>query len=281
MDFTKFETDRKGFQNLLVITDIFSKFTVAIPTKDQKASTVAKCLLERWIYYFGAPLKLHSDQGKNFESQLIQELCKMYGIHKTRTSPFNPAANGVTERMNRTIQNMLRTLDDREKENWSEHINELIMVYNSTPHAVTGFSPYFLIHGRESILPIDFMLRRTENEGSDDLDKWLEVHKENLKTAHEIARRNLQTSAEKRKAHADEKNRIPLLQVGDQVRKKKHYIGLAKLQDVWSTDVYTVVRIPEATGGPYMIRDKNNIELRVSGHELRRIEKSESDSVNS
>lgn len=98
-DFTKLERDNKGFQ----YKEVFSKFMVAVPTKDQKASTVAKFLLEKWIFYLGLPVKLHSDQGERFEAKIIYELCKVYGIHKTRTSSCHPAGNGVTERMNKTI----------------------------------------------------------------------------------------------------------------------------------------------------------------------------------
>ncbi|PIK56258.1 hypothetical protein BSL78_06841 [Apostichopus japonicus] len=88
IDFTILEKDARGKENVLVMTDVFSKFTRAIPTKDQTARTTARALLDNWILLFGAPVRLHSDQGRNFESNLIHELCHLYNIKKTKTTPY-------------------------------------------------------------------------------------------------------------------------------------------------------------------------------------------------
>ena len=72
MDFTLLEKSSDGFENVLVLTDVFTKFTLAIPTKNQKASTVAKLLVYNWFYKFG--ILNHSDQGRNFESEVVKEL---------------------------------------------------------------------------------------------------------------------------------------------------------------------------------------------------------------
>lgn len=63
---------------------MFAKFAVAIPTKYQKALMVAKCFIETCVSYFGSPVKLYSDQGGSFEAQVIQELCRAYGIKKKK-----------------------------------------------------------------------------------------------------------------------------------------------------------------------------------------------------
>lgn len=86
VDFTKLEKDNRGFQNLQIITDVFTKFSVAVPTKDQKATTAAKCFFERLICYFGAPVKLHSDQGASFQAQIVHEHCRAYGLKNQKTS---------------------------------------------------------------------------------------------------------------------------------------------------------------------------------------------------
>ena len=69
MDFTVLERDR---------TDVFTKYTQAIPLKSQKASMVAKALIDHWIVRFGVPERLHSDQGRNFESKVISQLCRRW-----------------------------------------------------------------------------------------------------------------------------------------------------------------------------------------------------------
>ncbi|GAA6106462.1 uncharacterized protein LOC112847669 [Tachysurus ichikawai] len=79
---------------------------VAIPTKDQKATTVAKCLWEQYLVHYGFPERLLSDQGRDFESRVIKELCALAGITKVRTSPYHPRGNPV-EHFNRTLLGML------------------------------------------------------------------------------------------------------------------------------------------------------------------------------
>jgi hypothetical protein len=90
MDFTVLEPGTNNVENVLVLTDVFTKFTQAIPCKDQKARTVARCLVRDWFVRFGVPRRLHSDQGRNFESKVIRELCEMYGVTKSRTTPYHP-----------------------------------------------------------------------------------------------------------------------------------------------------------------------------------------------
>ncbi len=79
-----------GQESVLVVTDVFTKLSQAFPTRDQKAETTAKILLREWILKYVVPLRLHSDQGRNFESAVIAELCKLYGVKNARGSnkPF-------------------------------------------------------------------------------------------------------------------------------------------------------------------------------------------------
>ncbi|KAK0148238.1 Gag-Pol polyprotein [Merluccius polli] len=90
VDFTTLERTSDGQENVLVVTDIFSKFTQAYPTPNQKACTVARVLTEKWFYIYGVPQRIHSDQGRSFESDLLKNLCKLYGVQKSRTTPYHP-----------------------------------------------------------------------------------------------------------------------------------------------------------------------------------------------
>ncbi len=117
IDFTMLERASDGRENLLVVTDVFSKFAQAYPTSDQRAGTVVRILTERWFYIYGVPKRIHSDQGRNFEGELLKRLCQLYGIEKSRTSPYHPEGNGQCERFNRTLQRFVAHFTPRtEKE---------------------------------------------------------------------------------------------------------------------------------------------------------------------
>lgn len=156
MDFLSLEPDRSNTKDILVITDHFTKYAVAIPTPNQKARTVAKCLWENFIVHYGFPERLHSDQGPDFESITIKELCEISGTKKVHTTPYHPRGNPV-ERFNRTLLQMLGTLSQSEKHHWKDFVKPLVHAYNCTKNEVTGFSPYELMFGRQPRLPIDLV----------------------------------------------------------------------------------------------------------------------------
>ena len=113
--------------NILVITDHFTRYAQAHITSSQKAHVVAKTLWEHFFVHYGFPEKILSDQGRNFESVLISELCELAQIKKLRTTPYRPEGNGSCERFNRTLISMLGTLPDDFKNKWPHHINTLVM----------------------------------------------------------------------------------------------------------------------------------------------------------
>ena len=101
-------------------------------------------------------MTLHSDQGPDFESRTIKELCEMAGIHKTRTTPYHPKGNPV-ERFNRTLLQMLGTQNNKDMSLLRDYVKSLVHSYNCTKHEVTGFAPYELMYGRRPRLPVDLV----------------------------------------------------------------------------------------------------------------------------
>ncbi|XP_049909748.1 retrovirus-related Pol polyprotein from transposon 412 [Epinephelus moara] len=199
IDYTTLEPAQNGIENVLVLTDVFSKYTVAVPTRDQRAATVAKVLVSEWFYKFGVPARLHSDQGRNFESSFIQQLCNLYGVVKSRTTPYHPEGNGQCERFNRTLHNMLRTLPVSRKRDWHVCLPHVLFCHNTTPHQSTGETPFFLMFGEEPRLPVDFLLGRAESPVGGSIHEWVQEHQAGLQVAFEGARERLQQAADHRK----------------------------------------------------------------------------------
>ena len=118
VDYLTLETCKGGYQYVLVITDHYTRYAQAIPTKNMSAKTTADALFHNFIVHYGFPAKIHSDQGANFESQLIRELCKLTNITKSRKTPFHPQGNGMCEHFNRSLMDMLGTLELSKKKDW-------------------------------------------------------------------------------------------------------------------------------------------------------------------
>jgi transposase InsO family protein len=242
VDYTLMEKAR-GLENILVITDVFTKLTVAVPTRDQKASTVARTLVQHWFRRYGAPLRIHSDQGRDFESRLVRELCNYYGIHKSHTTAWHPEGNGQVERFNRTLHDLLRSLTPEKKRNWPDHIEDLVFAYNTTPHSRTGFSPFFLMYGREARLPIDNLLGRTEPQDEDsNIDSWVNRHQQKLQDAYRHVKQRLDQAAQYRKRAHDVKAKDSVLQVGNRVYLRQHLLGRNKIQDAYGSRMYKVTQ---------------------------------------
>ena len=145
----------RGNKHVLVVMDHFTKYCEAFPTQDQKARTVANILVSKIFSRFGPPMAIHSDQGSNFESNLIHEVCKIMGIHKSRTTAYHPQGDGLVERQNRTLQDILSSFVSQQKDDWELWIDIAVDAYNTSPQESTGFSPFELVFGHQARLPIE------------------------------------------------------------------------------------------------------------------------------
>ena len=145
--------------NVLVVMDHFTWYAQAYVTQSQMAQTMAKVLWDNFIIHSGLPEKILLDQGRNFESELIADLCKLTCTMKFRTSPYHPQTNGECKRFNSTLINMLGMLLPEQKSDWKGSIGMLGHAYNCIFNSTMGFSPYFLMYGRQPQLPIDVTLR--------------------------------------------------------------------------------------------------------------------------
>lgn len=244
IDYTVLEP-ADGKENILVMTDVFTKYTWAAPTKNQSAATTARTLVREWFMRYGVPLRIDSDQGRNFESGLIRELCRIHGIQKTRTTPYRLQGNGQCERFNGSLHDLLRTLPREKKRHWPEHLPEVLYAYNATPHSSTGYSPFYLMFGRDPRLPVIASLGLGAEETTRDsvvMDEWLSSHQSSLSEAHDKAGKRLEQEADARKQVFERKARDDAFTIGQSVLiRNRGFKSRHKIQDNWGMDVYKVV----------------------------------------
>ena len=190
-----FPVTESGNKYVLVVMDQFTKFVEAYPIPDQTAEVVANKIVLEFISRYGTPLEMHSDQGRNYESRLFQEVCRLLEIHKTRTTPFHPASNGMVERFNSTLVNMISTYVNEEQNNWDKYLNLVTFAYRSCVHESTGFTPNMLMFGREVHLPITLEMGFKPSEGhTSEIDYETDLE-EKLCAIYALVREHLKTSA--------------------------------------------------------------------------------------
>ena len=187
-----------GSGSILVVTDLFSRYAEAFNLKDQTAPLVARTLVTQFFCRYGAPTKIHSDQGTNFMSNLIKEIMKLYQVHHVQGSSYRPQSQGSVERLNRTLIEMLKHYTIHDVFEWSEYIPYVISAYNSSVHSSTLYTPYELFYGRKVQLPLDVLINKPSPKYKD-VDNYHQEVAERLHISHQLARRN---AAEARKAQA-------------------------------------------------------------------------------
>ena len=247
VDFTSIEEtvplkEEPLIRNVLVLQDHFSKYIVAYVVKDQTARTATETLRNEYFGLFSAPAYLVSDQGKAFTGHIITHLCDLYGVQKLRTSPYHAQTNGQVECMNQTIICMIGKLEEDKKDCWSEHLPELLLAYNATHSAVTGYSPYYLLFGRRSRILVDYLFptlcdlpHQTKMEVS------VAAMQKRLKEAFAVARHLTSEEAAKQCHYYDRKAGAVALQPGDIVMVCTNgFVGKWKVKDQWEDGGFIV-----------------------------------------
>ena len=118
--------------------------------------------------------RLHTDQGRNFESDVFKEITNILGIKETRTTPYHPQSDGMVGRMNRTLKNILSKLVNERQDDWDMWLPQALLSYRSTVHSLTRFSPHLLIFGRETRLPMDLVAPTITEEAQETRSEFVE-----------------------------------------------------------------------------------------------------------
>lgn len=213
MDFLELPQTPRGNRYVLVVADYFTRWIEAFAVPDQKRETVARTLIDGVFTRHGFPLLLHSDHGRNFEGNVIKEMCGILGIEKVRTSPYHPQCDGLVERMNRQIIDMLAKYCSKNPTSWDQWLQVVLGAYRTATHSSTGFSPAELVYGRQLRSPSDLLLQPVQDPAG-----YIEEIKTNHQLAKEIVEAEMAASQERQARNYNKGTVEPnVFQVGDHV----------------------------------------------------------------
>ena len=166
---------------------------------------------------------------------IITHICDLYGVQKLRTSPYHAQTNGQVEHMNQMIICMISKLEEDKKACWSKHLPELLLAYNATCSAVTGYSPYYLLFGRRSRIPVDYLFPTLhDSPHQTKIEVSVAAMQKRLKEAFVVARHLTSEEAAKQHRYYDRKAGAVALQPGDIVMVHTDgFVGKQKVKDQW------------------------------------------------
>ena len=244
MDYLQIEPNKGNVENVLIVTDHFTRYAKVYPSKTQTTLATAKLLWNKFIICYGFSTKIISDQGHNFESKLIASLCLVAGVQKLRIIPYHPQTHGQCEQFNSTLLDMLGTLTPEQKTDWKTYVPAMVHTYNCTRNAATGYSSYYLPFGRNPRLPIDveFGMKRGNQIVPPSRSTNVTQLKRRLRFAHKKAKQVASRQQAKHKGLYDQRCRRAELEIGDLVLvRKTAWKGKHKIQDRWESKEYQVI----------------------------------------
>ncbi|UYV63819.1 K02A2.6-like, partial [Cordylochernes scorpioides] len=209
----RFPTSEGGNRWIIVCTDYLTKYAItkALPTSE--SMEVAKFFIEDVILKHGAPRELITDRGRNFTSSMISDLNNQCRITHRKTTAYHPQTNGLTERLNKTIADMLSMYVDVNHKDWDRILPFVTFAYNTAKQESTGFTPFFLVHGREAETPLDVLFPKLLPEDDD----FIQTLGARAEEARKLARIHSMRSQGSNKHRYDAHHRNIIYQPGDLV----------------------------------------------------------------
>jgi transposase InsO family protein len=246
-----FHVSSRGNRYILVMVDQFTKWVELAAIPEQSAQVTVQAFVDRFISTFGCPLEIHTDQGRNFESDLFQAFCKILEITKTRTTPYRPCSNGQCEVFNRVILQMIRSFISKGLKDWDACLPLIVMALHSMKNQATGFSANMMMLGRETIQPLDLVLGQLDLSSVETVD-WVKDLMEKMSHVHQIAREKLGQTQLRQKRDYDLRLHERHFHLGDPVylRDSSTKVGVSKkLRPPWA--------------GPYIVSEVEHPLYRI------------------
>ena len=220
---------------ILCIVDYFSRWVECVALSDIKAETVAVAF-ERFMTREGSCENVYTDKGVQFESKVFKHLCKLKGMKKSSTCPFKPSSNGLVERFNKTVEEMLSCFVSEHQRDWDTYLPHVNFAYNSTTQASTGCTPFLLYKGREAIVGEEFCAGSPPDENPPTYaDAALKLQKQSL-IAHTFLRSHFDWALVRQKKRYELNVDYNILEKGDLVwmYRPNKQVGISpKLATFW------------------------------------------------
>ena len=250
-DILELPVTSKENRYVLVVEDYFWKFLNLYALPNQTAQSVAQCLFEDYVLVHGIPEVIHSDQGWQFEAKIVQRMCQLLGIKKTRTTPYNPKSDGMVERFHRTLIDQMAKLLLACGAEWDDYLKQVAFAYNTSIHTCTGFTPYYLTHGREACVPVDVLVSSQTGclDGHSSHADFVTSLVGRLETAFGTARQRGADTRENQKLYYDRAAGHKPYAVGDLVWLHDHTEDRRKLSPHWRGS-YRVLVVMGSQGEP-------------------------------
>ena len=211
---------RRGKKYILVITDYLTRYVLAVAIPNQTAKTTAEVLVEKFMEY-GLPERLITDNGGNFRSELVKEVCRRLGVTQLFTTPYHPQFDGLCERFNRTLASMLRAFVAEHQRDWDCYLPFVTHAYRAAVQDSTGETPFFLMFGRPCRAPLDILLR-DQPKGLPDAAKEVARMKpemvQRLHVAFQAVKKRLADAHARQKNVHDRKAKDKQFEVGEEVQ---------------------------------------------------------------
>jgi hypothetical protein len=266
----------KGNKYILVFCDYLTKWAVANPMPNQKTETVAQVFVEEIIFRYGTPMKLLTDQGSNFMSEFFKSVTEMFGITKLNTSPYHPQTDGLVERFNGTLLNMISSYVNSGQTDWDVHLSSCVYAYNNAVHPATGETPFYLMHLRHNNMPIDLNYEQPKSHLMEVPD-YKTLMQERMQLAWQKAGLKIKYNQEEYKEAYDKKAKDHDLKIGDLVylNKPEPKKGLSpKLQRPYKGP-YRVCGITATNVRLQAVNNKNAEIIVVHANRCKKVQKVE------
>uniref|UniRef100_A0A1X7U211 RNA-directed DNA polymerase n=1 Tax=Amphimedon queenslandica TaxID=400682 RepID=A0A1X7U211_AMPQE len=212
------EKSNKGNKYILVVCDYATRYPDAFPLKSIDAESVAEKLIEL-MSRVGVPEEILTDQGSNFTSRLLTEIYKMLTLKGITTTPYHPQTDGLVERFNGTLKNMLRRCTSQNPRDWDTLLPYILFAYREVPQESTGFSPFELLYGRSVRGPLDILKESWESRENcpENVVTYVTEMRRRLEEMTGIVGENMKKSQVKQKRWYDRKARHREFKTGDKV----------------------------------------------------------------